>query len=394
MVQAGRGFGKTRIGAEFILARAREPKRRLCLIGKTPADVRDTMIEGDSGILTVAAACERPRYEPTKRRLTWRNGSIATAFSGETPDATRGPQHHAGWIDEFAKFKYPQKTWDNFMFSLRLGDNPQCCVTTTPRPIPAIREILKDPSTVVTRGNTYANAANLAPAFLAKILKKYQGTRLGRQEIEGILLEDVAGALWTYTILDRLRVEAPPPLMRIVIAIDPAGSSDEDSDETGIVVAGMGDDSHGYVLQDASGHYTPGAWGKRAVELAIEWKADCIVGEKNNGGEMVGHTVQTAADAMKTTVRFVPVTASRGKYTRAEPIGALYEQGRVHHVGTLPDLEDQMCTWLPGMDSPDRMDAVVWALTELMLGEQTTGLLDYYAELYKAKQDAKEQAKK
>lgn len=394
MVQAGRGFGKTRMGAEFILEAARIPRQRLCLVGKTPADVRDTMVEGESGIMTVASRFERPRYEPTKRRLTWRNGSMATTFSGETPDALRGPQHHRGWIDELAKFKYPQKTIDNFMLGLRLGDDPKCCITTTPRPIPAIRDLIKDPTTIVTRGNTYANASNLAPVFLAKILKKYQGTRLGRQEIEGILLEDMVGALWTYELLDRTRVDVPPPLTRIVVALDPAATSNEDSDETGIVVAGLGEDGHGYSLQDASGIYTPGQWGKRAVELFVDWKADAIVGETNNGGEMVGHTVQTAADAMKVLIRFKSVTASRGKVTRAEPIAALYEQGRAHSVGTLPDLEDQLATWLPGMDSPDRMDALVWALTELMLGESTTGMLDYYAELYKAKQDQQEQAKK
>jgi phage terminase large subunit-like protein len=390
MVKAGRGYGKTRMGAEFILRHARTPRRRLCLIGKTPADVRDTMIEGDSGILTVASITERPRYEPTKRRLSWKNGSIATSFSGEVPDALRGPQHHAGWVDELAKFKYPQKTWDNFMFGLRLGEDPRACVTTTPRPTPTMREILSDPSTIVTHGSTYLNAANLAPTFLSKILKKYQGTRLGRQEIDGDLLDDLIGALWTYPLLDQHRVDVPPLFRRIVIAIDPAASSDEENDETGIVVAGLGQDAHGYVLQDATGHYTPGQWGAKAVELYKDWKADAIVGETNNGGEMVGYTVKTAAEAAKETVRFVPVHASRGKLTRAEPIGALYEQGRCHHVGTFAELEDQMCNWIPGADSPDRMDALVWAFTELMLGEQTTGLLDYYAGLYAEQQQAKQ----
>ncbi len=372
-LMAGRGFGKTRVGAEWTIEQARTPGTRIALVAKNPADARDVLVEGESGILACSPPWFAPVYEPSKRRLTWPNRSMATTYSAESPDDLRGPQHHKAWVDEFAKYKYPQDTWDNLMLGLRLGEDPQAVVTTTPRPIPSLKAIIKDPRTIVTRGSTYENAANLAPSFLREILKQYEGTRLGRQELHAELLEDVPGALWHRAEIEGLRVKTHPDLVRLVVAIDPAATSGEDSDETGIVAAGLGVDGHGYVLLDGSGKYTPGGWGSRAVAHYETLKADRIVGEVNNGGEMVGHTVRMAAQADGKFVNYLAVHASRGKQTRAEPIAALYEQGRVHHVGMLPELEDQMCTWLPGMKSPDRMDALVWALTDLMIDGRLGG---------------------
>ena len=369
VLMAGRGYGKTRVGAEWAIEQARTPGIRIALVAKNPADARDVLIEGEGGIMACSLPGFMPVYEPTKRRLTWPNRSIARTYSAEMPDDLRGPQHHKAWVDEFAKYKYPQETWDNLMFGLRLGDNPQAVVTTTPRPIASLRAILADSATIVTRGSTDENAANLAPSFLREIHKKYEGTRLGRQELHAELLEDVPGALWTHDLIEQTRVRTHPDLVRLVIAIDPAGSSHEDADETGIVAAGLGADGHGYVLVDVSGRYTPGGWAAKAVSHYETLKADRIVGEVNNGGEMVGHTVRMAAQADGKTVAYAAVHASRGKQTRAEPIAALFEQFRVHHVGMLPELEDQMCSWVPGMKSPDRMDALVWALTDLMIDE-------------------------
>lgn len=373
VLMAGRGFGKTRVGAEWTIEQARTPNTRIALVAKNPADARDVLVEGESGILACSPPWFRPTYEPSKRRVTWPNGSLASTYSAEVPDDLRGPQHHRAWVDEFAKYKYPQEAWDNLMLGLRLGDEPRAVVTTTPRPIPALKAILADPRTRVTRGSTYDNAANLAPSFLREILKQYEGTRLGRQELHAELLDDVPGALWTRDRIERLRVTRAPDLVRIVVAIDPAATSTEGADETGIVAAGLGADDHGYILLDASDRYTPNGWGQKAVTHYQLLKADRVIGEVNNGGEMVEHTVRTAAQSLGASVAYRAVHASRGKQTRAEPISALYEQGRVHHVGMFAELEDQMCSWVPGMKSPDRMDALVWALTELMLDGRLGG---------------------
>jgi phage terminase large subunit-like protein len=321
------------------------------------------MIEGESGILAVCPEWERPVYEPSKRRLTWPNGAMATAYSAEEPDRLRGPQHTHAACDEVAAWARPE-TWDMLMMGLRLGVHPQVVCATTPKAVPLLKAMRSSPGVIVTRGKTLDNAANLAPSFLTSLMARYEGTRIGRQELEGQDLDDNPDALWSREAIDRLRVREAPELARVVVAIDPAVTSTAESDETGIVVAGLGTDGRGYVLADRSGRFKPDAWARRAVEAYHEHRADRIVAEGNQGGEMVTHVLRTAwPDA---PVRIVHAT--RGKATRAEPIAALYEQGRVSHVGGLPQLEDQLCTWMPGGSSPDRLDALVWALTELMLG--------------------------
>jgi phage terminase large subunit-like protein len=386
LVLAGRGFGKTRTGAEWVLERVRSGARRIALVAPTAADARDTMVEGESGILARAHPDERPIYEPSKRRLTWpRYGAIATCFAAEKPDRLRGPQHDTAWCDELCAWKYPQATWDMLVLGMRLGD-PRICVTTTPRPIPTLKDLLRDPATTTTRGSTYDNSANLARRFLARLKRKHEGTRLGRQELFAEILEDTPGALWTLALFERNRALSVPDLSRLVVAVDPQASAPPDEDvgddtaapgaETGIVAAGVDARGEGYVLADRSGRFSPADWGERAVLLHDELRADCIVGETNNGGAMVEHVVTTAAEKLHREKRraspriaFRAVTASRGKETRAEPIAALDEQGRIHHVGVLAALEDQCSTWVPGGRSPDRLDARVWALSVLMLEE-------------------------
>lgn len=373
LVMAGRGFGKTRVGAEWIREKAEaDPRGRFALVAATAADARDTMVEGESGILAISPPSFRPNYEPSKRRLTWPNGARATLFSADEPDRLRGPQHHAAWADELAAWRYDD-AWDQLQFGLRLGKDPRAVVTTTPRPTPLVRALIKDPTTIVTRGSTYENRANLAPAFLEKIVRKYEGTRLGRQELDAELLDDVPGALWKRADIDRRRVRQVPDLRRIVVAIDPAVTAQADSDETGIVVAGAGMCScdrgvpalHGFVLADRSGRSHPAEWAKAAVDEYRSRKADRIVAEVNQGGDLVESTIRT----IDRSVSYRAVHAAKGKRTRAEPVAALYEQGKVHHVGSFAALEDQMTTWDPLVDekSPDRVDALVYALTDLLI---------------------------
>lgn len=365
LICAGRGFGKTRTGAETVRIWAEDdPKARIALVGRTAADVRDVMVEGESGILAVCPEKQRPVYEPSKRRLTWPNGAIATTYSADEPNLLRGPQHTKAWVDELAAWRYPD-AWDQLQLGLRLGSNPQVIVTTTPRPTKIIRELLKAPTTHVTRGSTYENKANLAPAFLEAIIRKYEGTTMGRQELYAEVLDEMPGALWTRALLDGCRVSQAPQLTRIVVAIDPAATATSESDETGIVVAAMGLDKHCYVLADLSGRYSPDKWGGIAVREYRQRQADRIVYETNQGGDMVAHTLRT----VDPNAALKGVRASRGKAARAEPVAALYEQRRVHHVGVFAELEDQLCNWAPGAgDSPDRLDALVWAVSELMLG--------------------------
>jgi len=364
---SGRGGGKTRAGAELILKWAREGYSPIALVGQTKADVRDTMVEvGDSAILNICPPWFRPEYEPSKRRLTFPNGVLAIIYSGDEPDQLRGPQEQKAWVDEISKFQYPQDTWDNLMFGLRIGDNPQAVVTTTPRPIKVIKDLVADSKTAVTRGHTLENKDNLAPPFLAYILRKYEGTRLGRQELAGEILDDNPAALWKRDKIDELRVTNYPPLSRVVVAIDPQGADNEETADTGIIVAGIANVSgilHGYILADLTLSGSPGRWASAAVAGYHSFKADRVVAEVNFGGDMVQATIKT----VDPSVPFKAVHASRGKLIRAEPVSALYEQGRIHHVGFFPDLEDQMCEWVPGMKSPDRLDALVWAITELML---------------------------
>jgi predicted phage terminase large subunit-like protein len=378
LLLAGRGFGKTRGGAEWVRAQAESRSaRRIALVAPTARDARLVMVEGESGLLAISSARARPTFEPSKRQLTWPNGAIATLFSADEPDRLRGPQFDAAWCDELAAWRYPA-AWDMLMMALRLGENPRVVVTTTPKPVKLIRALLASSDCVVTRGATRDNENNLAPGFLAAILKQYEGTRLGRQELDAELLEDMPGALWSRDAIERARVDEAPVLRRVVVAIDPAVSSGEDADETGIVVAALGQDSHGYVLDDLSGRFSPHDWASRALAAYRDHRADRIVAEVNNGGAMVEATLRV----LDAGVSYKPVHASRGKLARAEPVAALYEQGRIHHVGAFPALEDQMCAFTGGplshVASPDRVDALVWALSELMLTSAEPGLLGYY----------------
>ena len=388
LLMAGRGFGKTRCGAEWVRAEVKAGRRRIALVGPTAADARDVMVEGEAGILAISPDHERPLYEPSKRRLTWRNGAVATTFSADEPERLRGPQHDAAWCDELGAWRYPE-AWDMLMFGMRLGADPRTVVTTTPRPAKLIRDLVRDPTCVVTRGSSYENRANLAGAFLQQIIKKYEGTRLGRQELNAELLDDVPGALWSRALIEAARPPmgfVMPDLVRVVVAIDPAASSGEDADETGIIVAGKDKDSRGYVLADLSGHHTPIEWARIAVAAYKSHGADRIVAEVNNGGEMVEATLRVVDD----NVAYTAVHATRGKVVRAEPVAALYEQGRIRHMGAFTALEDQMCEFTPDLDrskpkrdptdpsslgmggarsSPDRADALVWAFTELLVEE-------------------------
>jgi phage terminase large subunit-like protein len=323
------------------------------------------MVEGPAGILATAPNEFRPLYEPSKRRLTWPNGVRATTFSGDEPKQLRGPQCGFAWADEIAKWRYAD-AWDQLMFGLRMGSDPWCVATTTPKPIKVIRDLLDDPTTLVTHGTTYENMANLADAFIHKIVRKYEGTRLGQQELLARILTEAAGALWKLAALEISRVQARPlGLTRIVVAVDPAVTANEEgSSETGIVVAGIDHAGHGFVLDDLSGIYTPDQWAKKARWAFHNWSADRIVAERNNGGDLVERNIRM----VQAPGEFLPVSlvwASRGKQTRAEPISALWEQKRGHMVGSFGDLESQLCTWEPGDKSPDRLDAMVWAFTEL-----------------------------
>jgi phage terminase large subunit-like protein len=366
LVRAGRGFGKTRVGGETVRIWARSFPF-VNLIGATANDARDIMIEGESGILAICPPAERPVYVSSHRSLEWPNGARSLIFTADEPERLRGKQHYKLWCDELAAWRYAE-SWDQAMFGLRLGTNPQAIVTTTPRPLRIIRELLANPHTYETRGTTYDNRENLAPAFLAQIITKYEGTRLGRQELNAELLEDNPNALWKRENIDayRIKLEELPAMQRIVVAIDPAVTSNEDSDETGIVVCGrdLRWPPHFYVLADESGIYTPREWGERAVGAFRSYKADRIIGEANNGGDLVEANIR----GVSLDVPFKSVHAARGKEKRAEGVTGLWEQGRVHHVGSFPKLEDQMCDFNPqdqNQRSPDRMDALVWAMAEL-----------------------------
>ena len=369
LVLAGRGFGKTRLGAEWVRESTREHEL-VNVIAATADDARDIMIEGESGILRICPPSQRPEYLPSKRRLDWPNGAKTLIFTADEPDRLRGKQHMRLWADEIASWRYPE-AWDQAMLGLRLGRDPRAVATTTPKPTPLIRSLIETPSTVVTRGTTYDNAENLAPAFLAQIIRRYEGTRLGRQELLAELLTDTPGALWRLDLLDANRVTSAPDLARVVVAVDPSGGHGEGNDEQGIVVAGKGVDGRAYVVADRTCKLSPDGWGRRAVQAYIDHKADRIVYEVNFGGEMVESVIRTAAQSMGVTVATKAVHASRGKAVRAEPIAALDEQGRVSHVGVFPEMEDEMTVWTPESgQSPNRLDARVWALTELMLGGQ------------------------
>ena len=367
LIMAGRGFGKTRTGAETVRQWAKTNKY-VNLIGATSDDAKDIMIEGESGILSCCPKDERPYYKKHERKLEWPSGAVSLVFTADEPERMRGKQHEKLWGDELAAWRYPE-SWDQAKFGLRLGVRPQALLTTTPRPTKVMRELVNDPNCVVTRGSTYDNRANLAESFFDEIIKKYEGTRLGRQELDAELLEDTPGALWTQKNIDQYRVPLgdQPAMRRIVVSVDPSVSNTENSDETGIVACGLGIDGKGYVLGDDSGRYGPDEWAKRAVAMYHRLDADRIVAEKNQGGDMVEKVLRSADQNVPITL----VSASRGKVTRAEPIAALYEQGRVGHVGRHDVLEDQMVAFTSDFDrkvqgySPDRVDALVWAFTEL-----------------------------
>ena len=366
LILAGRGFGKTRTGAEFVREQVESGRAgRIALVGATAADVRDTMIEGASGLLSVFPPDRRPVYEPSKRRVTFDNGATAVAFSADQPDRLRGPNHDLAWADELAAWRYVD-AWDQLMLGLRLGHNPRVVVTTTPRPIPIVRRLAGDTTGKVhlTTGSTYENARNLSPEFIEEMRRRYEGTRLGRQELEAQIIDDVDGALWERSAIDDNRTSQSPALRRIVVAIDPAVTAGEDSNETGIIVAGVDSSGRGYVIDDRTIKASPAEWASAAVAAYHTHKADVIVAEANQGGDLVSTLIRTVDDRVPIKM----VRASRGKRTRAEPVAALYEQGKVHHVGFFIDLEDQMCSWVPDVgDSPDRLDALVWAFTELMI---------------------------
>lgn len=373
LVMAGRGFGKTRMGSEWIRQKAEQnPGCRIALVAETAADARDVMILGDSGLINCDPNLTADSWSPTNRRLSWPNGSTAWCYNATEPDQLRGPQHHFAWVDELAKFRYMQETWDQLQFGLRLGVHPQVLVTTTPRPLPLIKKLRADSDTIVTMGSTLDNQANLAANTIKQLYDRYGGTRLGRQELAGEILDDIPGALWSRESIDNARLrDAPESLERVYVAVDPAVSNTEGSDEHGIVVVGMARDSDGYakgyVLEDGTVRGSPEEWAKKAISLYRFWSADKIIAEKNQGGDMVLSTLR----AVDRSIPVELVHASRGKVVRAEPISALYEQGRVHHVGIFDKLEDQMCMFSidnlrsASNGSPDRVDALVWGLTKL-----------------------------
>jgi len=380
---AGRGAGKTRSGAEWVRKKVKQGIKNIGFVAATSADCRDTMVEGEAGILAISNIMDYdlkgnylgvPDYEPSKRRVTWKNGAKATLFSAEKPDRLRGPGHEILWCDELASWSRLQETWDNALFGLRVGSNPQACITTTPRPLKIIREFLKDETVYVTRGTSYNNKDNLPKSWYDKIIRRYEGTRLGRQELKAEVLEDNPDALFNRQLIDEGRIiEAPETLLQVVVAIDPAVTSGEDSADTGIIVAASDDNNEYYILEDRTCHERPDKWARESILAYDYWKADRIVGEVNNGGDMIESVIRSTQwknlnHTPGDNVAYEKVTATRGKAIRAEPISALYEQGRVHHVGVFSELEDQMCQWSPNLKeaSPDRMDALVWALTSLM----------------------------
>ena len=372
LILGGRGAGKTRAGAEWVRAQALGlwpelgPRaERIAIIGPTFDEVRLVMIEGKSGLLGIHMDDERPKYEPSKRLLTWPNGSIAQVFSADEPESLRGPQFDAAWCDELAKWKQAGDVWDMLAFALRLGENPRAVITTTPRPTVALKKLITDLATAVTRSRTADNRAHLAPSFWEDVQVRYAGTRLGRQELDGELIDDDPDALFRRELIEQGRVKAAPELVRVVVAVDPPASHGKKSNACGIICAGLGVDGRAYVLDDQSVQGArPAVWAARVVALYHARQACRVVAEVNQGGAMVEQVLREVDPQLS----FRAVHASRGKQARAEPVAALYEQGRVRHAGVFPELEDEMCSAIrDGIKSPDRLDAMVWAVSDLML---------------------------
>jgi len=374
LVLAGRGFGKTRTGAETVREWATDPNERILMIAPTADDVRSTMLEGPSGLLNCYPADQKPDFNPSRHIVTFPSGAIGITRSAEEPERLRGPQFTKFWADELCAWNYPQDAWDQIMFGFRLKTAKlQGVITTTPKPLKVLKDIMSDLSTAVTRGSSYDNRDNLSETYYRKVIKPYEGTRLGRQEINAELLEDVQGALWTRALIDAARIQRSDirweMIVRIVVAIDPAVSTTDESDETGIIVAMLARSGHVVVLDDLTCRESPGNWAKIAVAAFKARRADRIIGETNNGGDLVERNIRVEDP----NVPFRAVHASRGKMVRAEPVAALYERGMVHHVHEgLVKLEDQMCSYVPGVSrkSPDRLDALVWAITDLVIDQE------------------------
>lgn len=374
LLLAGRGFGKTKTGAKWVdrrIKKARDTRRpiRIALVAETAADVRDVMVEGESGILASSRPDFMPIYQPSRRRIVWPDGSIAQTFSGDEPGQLRGPQFDYAWVDELAKYTYPDETWDNLEFALRLGTNPQVCVTTTPRPIPIVMTLFEDPMTVVTSGSSYENIGNLAPSYISRVIDRYEGTRLGRQELHAEILRDVPGALWTRELIESTRCrygDLPSDMVRFTVSVDPAASSSEASNETGIMVVALGQNGHGFLFHDGSDVLSASAWARRSIALYHRWHATRLVGESNNGGDLVGQNIRSHDES----VIFRKVWAVESKGRRAQPIASYYEQDKFHHVGHFPHVEQQMVLMTVdeylGPGSPDRLDALVWGATDIM----------------------------
>jgi len=379
MILSGRGFGKTRTGAEWICRQVEHTHHlRIGLVGETTLDVHDVMVLGEAGILACSSPWNTPKYIPSKRRLEWKNKSVGITYAGNKPDILRGPSHHYVWLDELAKYQYPEDTWDNMEMGLRLGSDPRALATTTPKPLTILQDLIEDSESssevVVVKGTTFENSNNLSPMFLNRIVNRYEGSRLGLQELYAQLLEDDPEALWNRDSIDLTRVRKIPPLSEIVVAVDPPS----ENTECGIVVAGLGTDDNCYILEDLSASGSPSEWANKVLSAYFTWEANKIVAEKNQGGKMVESVIRSATykenDIYKIVADSIPIQlvfASKGKRARAEPISTLYSKEWVHHVGVLGSLEDEMCTWVPKTkESPNRLDAMVWAVTYLMLDDE------------------------